>query len=629
MYENISEDNILNVLLKLNIIDNKQYQNLLKKLNETLKDPLELLFDLYKLDSKYVLSVLKSYNNNLLFLNFLFENNIISKVDFENIKKDIKNIKSIEKELLKFGYLTEEKLADALAKYLNIKFIDNVKINFNKIEKFLNLNEKYKCFEDEEIILYDILEDDTLLIGISDIFSYNKAKFLVESNNLKAKYFIITYSYFKILNETIKKHKNKNLNDILLKTSLELNKKDYLKEQEINVELKELKREELEDEKRPIVRFLNTIIYSAVTKLASDIHFEIYNKKGKVKFRIDGVLIEVINDIPAEDFFSLISRIKILANLDIAEHRTPQDGRFEQVIESKSIDFRVSILPSIHGETAVIRILNRQLIGMNLNELGLDDEDYKKFLRAIFKPYGMILVSGPTGSGKTTTLYSAIMAIAKSSDKIITIEDPVEYHIDNVVQIPVNEKKGLTFSKGLRAIVRQDPDKIMVGEIRDPETAQIAVNAALTGHTVFSTIHANNVIDCISRLLNFKIEPYQFASSFNLIAAQRLVRKLCPFCKEVDNSEYVKQFAEFKNLKIYKPVGCQQCDNIGYKGRTAIFEILELDDEIRELIIENKSPLLIKQKAIEKGMKLLRQAAIEKVKNQITSIDEINRVTFE
>jgi len=240
----------------------------------------------------------------------------------------------------------------------------------------------------------------------------------------------------------------------------------------------------------------------------------------------------------------------------------------------------------------------------------------------------MILVAGPTGSGKTTTLYGAIKSIAKISDKIITIEDPVEYQMDDIVQIPVNEKKGLTFSKGLRSIVRQDPDKIMVGEIRDAETAQIAVNAALTGHTVFSTIHANNVIDSLSRLMNLGIEPYQFAASFNLIVAQRLVRKLCPACRAVDKSE-AAMGEDYKGAVVYAASGCTQCGEIGYRGRTAIFEILEMDDQIREMIIEGCSPLLIRRKAVESGMKTLRRAAVEKVRAAVTSIEEIDRVTFE
>lgn len=383
-----------------------------------------------------------------------------------------------------------------------------------------------------------------------------------------------------------------------------------------------------------IVNTVNSILIKAIRKKASDIHIEIYPEEMKVKFRIDGALFNVKKIDPKSRNF-IVSRIKNMANLDISEKRVPQDGRFKAYIDDRNIDFRVSVLPSIFGETVVIRILDQNAVGLDLEKLGFPPEDMLKFKKNIFKPYGMILSAGPTGSGKTTTLYSAIKAIKTPEDKLITIEDPVEYQIPDIVQVNVNEKKGLTFASGLRSIVRQDPDKIMIGEIRDTETAAIAVNAALTGHLVLSTIHANNVIDAIARLTNMGVEPYQFAASFNLIISQRLIRKICSNCKEeyVPDKETMALISDFEKYcggrKLYRGKGCRYCHNTGYQGRTGIYETLALSDEIKSLILKKASPLEIKSQAISEGMKTLRQAAWAKVIEGMTTIEEINRVTFE
>jgi len=382
-----------------------------------------------------------------------------------------------------------------------------------------------------------------------------------------------------------------------------------------------------------IVKTVDSIILKAIRKKASDIHFEVYPEGLKVKYRIDGALY-VVKTIDAKSKNFIISRLKNMANLDISEKRIPQDGRFKRYVDERAIDFRVSVLPSVFGETVVIRVLDQNALGLDINRLGFPENDLVRFKKNIFKPYGMILVAGPTGSGKTTTLYSAIRAIKTPEDKFITIEDPVEYQIPDIVQINVNEKKGLTFASGLRSIVRQDPDEIMVGEIRDFETANIAINAALTGHLVLSTIHANNVIDAIGRLVNMGVDPYQFAASFNLIMSQRLIRKICSSCRQEceADGEIVKlmgDFEKYKDNKFYRGAGCRFCHNTGYSGRTGIYETMPLSDTIKSMVIGRQSPLEVKKQAVAEGMTTLRQSAWRLVAEGVTTIEEINRMTFE
>ena len=397
--------------------------------------------------------------------------------------------------------------------------------------------------------------------------------------------------------------------------------------------------ETLADKDGSIIKLINSIIFTAVQKRASDVHIE--SKEGGVivKYRIDGVLGEAMERIDRKFQSSIISRIKVMSDLDIAERRVPQDGRFRLKIKDKTIDFRISIMPSIYGEDAVIRILDKEMITQAISELRLDllgfsDEVLNSFRRYIVQPYGMVLVTGPTGSGKTTTSYAALTEILTPEDKIITIEDPVEYQIEEITQIPVNEKKGLTFARGLRSILRHDPDKIMVGEIRDPETAQIAIQSALTGHLVFTTVHANNVFDVIGRFLHMKVDPYSFISALNCILAQRLVRVLCPKCK-VSLKYSPKQLIEselspqkYKDQLFYEARECSECYFTGYQGRTAIAELLELSDEIREMILARKPLSEIKKRAKSEGMIFLREVGMKKVLNGVTSLKELNKVTF-
>jgi type IV pilus assembly protein PilB len=396
--------------------------------------------------------------------------------------------------------------------------------------------------------------------------------------------------------------------------------------------------ETVTEEDDSVIKLLNNIIFTAVGKRASDIHIESQADSVKIKFRIDGILTQVMEPLDRLFHSPLITRLKVVSDLDIAERRVPQDGRFRMKFKQKTIDFRVSIMPSIYGENAVIRVLDREMITESIGELKLVQLGFSEYLidslnYYITQPYGMFLVTGPTGSGKTTTLYAALNEIKRPEDKIITIEDPVEYQIDDITQIPVNEKKGLTFARGLRSILRHDPDKIMVGEIRDPETAQIAIQSALTGHLVFTTVHANNVFDVLGRFIHMGIDTYSFISALNCVVAQRLVRRLCSNCKKkfVPTEEYLLD-NRIKNdsfkKSIYRSAGCQECSHIGYSGRTVIGEILELTDEIKEMILDKKPLSEIKKLAMKQGMIPIRKNGLEKVKSGVSSFEELNRVTI-
>jgi type II secretory ATPase GspE/PulE/Tfp pilus assembly ATPase PilB-like protein len=397
--------------------------------------------------------------------------------------------------------------------------------------------------------------------------------------------------------------------------------------------------ERLTSDISPIIRLVDSTIFTAIQRRASDIHIETQDDAVHVKYRVDGVLQPAMRPIAKQFHSPIISRIKVMAELDIAEKRVPQDGRFKLRVPGKTIDFRVSVMPSVHGEDAVIRILDKESISEQFHELRLDilgfpDAELKRFRKYIAEPYGMVLVTGPTGSGKTTTLYGALSEIKSPEDKIVTIEDPVEYQLRGITQIPINEKKGLTFARGLRSILRHDPDKIMVGEIRDPETAQIAIQSALTGHLVFTTVHANNVLDVLGRFLNMGVEPYQFVSALNCVLAQRLVRIICAHCKR--RAQVTRAMLEESGLDLaleqaqtfYEGAGCIECGGTGYKGRTAICELLDLSDRIREMILERKPTSEIKKQAREEGMRFLRESAVERVLHGITTLREINKVTF-
>jgi type IV pilus assembly protein PilB len=421
--------------------------------------------------------------------------------------------------------------------------------------------------------------------------------------------------------------------ELLLEQASEGLRLQFVDEDEEDVDVKTLPAES------PIVRLVDSLVLGAIDRRASDIHVETKDHEVLVKYRIDGVLYPAIEPLDKRHNETIISRLKVMSELDIAEKRVPQDGRFRLRVKGRTIDFRVSIMPSVHGEDAVIRVLDKEQLNeafrkLRLDVLGFTEFDLVKLRKYITEPYGMLVVTGPTGSGKTTTLYAALSEIATPEDKIITIEDPVEYQIPGIVQVPVNEKKGLTFARGLRSILRHDPDKIMVGEVRDPETAQIAVQSALTGHLVFTTVHANNVFDVIGRFIHMGVEPYNFVSALNCVMAQRLVRVLCSHCRRpaTDAEATLRESGLDPDLYdgqiFYEAVGCDECGGTGFLGRTAVAEILDMSDRIRQMIIERRPAAEIKQAAREEGMTFLRDSALEKVFAGVTTLREINKVTF-
>ena len=394
-----------------------------------------------------------------------------------------------------------------------------------------------------------------------------------------------------------------------------------------------------EDAKSPVVKLINTLLLTAIQKRASDVHIEAYEHGITVKYRIDGVLYPATETLDRRHHAALVSRLKVMAELDIAEKRTPQDGRFRLRVNGRDIDFRISVLPAALGEDVVIRILDKSSVAggvrkLQLEALGIAPETLKRFRKAIAEPYGMVLITGPTGSGKTTTLYAALSELHTGEEKVITIEDPVEYQLDGIVQIAVNEKKGLTFARGLRSILRHDPDKIMVGEIRDTETAQIAVQSALTGHLVFTTVHANNSIDVIGRITHMGIDLYNFVTALNCVMAQRLVRVICPQCRQQVKMD--KELLEMSGLDVkqyaghkwYEGRGCEQCHGTGYRGRNAVAEFLALTPRIRQLILERRPADELQKAAIAEGMTTLRHSALTKALAGETTLKEINRVTF-
>ncbi|MCG6947893.1 MAG: GspE/PulE family protein [Acidobacteria bacterium] len=389
----------------------------------------------------------------------------------------------------------------------------------------------------------------------------------------------------------------------------------------------------------PIIRLVDSILFNAIQRRASDIHIETQDREVVVKYRIDGVLYQAMKSIDKRHHSTIVSRIKVMSELDIAEKRIPQDGRFKVRFSGRTIDFRVSIMPTVHGEDAVIRILDKESTNaefktLNLDVLGFEDDTKRQLRKFINEPYGMVLVTGPTGSGKTTSLYACLSEIRSSEDKIVTIEDPVEYQLKGITQIPVNEKKGLTFARGLRSILRHDPDKVMVGEIRDEETAQIAVQSALTGHLVFTTVHANNVVDVIGRFLNMNVDLYNFVAALNCVLAQRLVRRICLHCKRpVQISDTMLEDSgldpdRYRDFTFFEGGGCIECNGTGYRGRLAIAELLNLSDNIRQLILDRRAAAEIKRAAKAEGMRFLRESALQKVFAGETSLHDVNKVTF-
>jgi type IV pilus assembly protein PilB len=400
----------------------------------------------------------------------------------------------------------------------------------------------------------------------------------------------------------------------------------------------EISFEKVDSEDSPVVKLVDSTILDAINKEASDIHFEGTSEGLIIRYRINGMMRQITDPMDMGNMNPVISRLKVMSELDISEKRIPQDGRFKLKIKDRFVDFRISVLPTIFGEDAVVRILDQKRLAplkgeLTMEEMELDETELVRLRRQIRAPYGMFLMTGPTGSGKTTTLYRALSEVKTSDTKIITIEDPVEYQLEGISQIPVNEKKGLTFSSGLRSILRHDPDKILVGEIRDRETAQIALQSALTGHLVFTTVHANSSFEVINRFIHMGIEPYNLVSALNCIVAQRLIRVLCD-CKikkeisEKTLGESGLNPEKFKNIDYYDAYGCENCSGTGFKGRKAIVEHVELDGDLREMFIKRVSTSVLTKYARAKGVVFLRDAAINEVIKGVTTLEEANRVTF-
>ena len=512
---------------------------------------------------------------------------------------------------------------------------ERYRLEFVDMEKFRIDAELFRSIPADLMLRYGFVpqrkEDQTLVIVVSDPSDLPMIDELTLLLNTPIRVTVGTSSAIETI---LKKSEGSQrvLDEATESFELQILREDEGNEDNLTVE-------RLTSDISPVIRLVDSMIYTALQRRASDIHIETQDDAVYVKYRIDGTLQSAMRPVDKRFHSAILSRVKVMAELDIAEKRVPQDGRFKVRVPGKTIDFRVSVMPTVHGEDAVIRILDKETISEQFRELRLDilgfaESELRRFRRAIKEPYGMVLVTGPTGSGKTTTLYAALSEIHSAEDKIVTIEDPVEYQLHGITQIPINERKGLTFARGLRSILRHDPDKIMVGEIRDSETAQIAIQSALTGHLVFTTVHANNVLDVLGRFLNMGVEAYQFVSSLNCVMAQRLVRMVCPECRRpatvtrdsLEESGLDPQLA-YKH-EFFEGTGCIECGGTGYRGRTALCELLDLTDEIREMILAKAPTSEIKQVMRNEGMRFLRDSAVEKLLSGLTTLSEINKVTF-
>ena len=531
--------------------------------------------------------------------------------------------------LLPADQLTEAERAQVLARRYHAEFVD--------LKNFKIQHELFKSVPVDMMFRYNFVpleqNENRLAIAVADP---SKLMVIDEIAGLLGTRIVTRVATLSQITDLLKKTEQ---SQRVLDEASEGLAFDFLHGEENADENISIERLASEEDISPIIRLVDTTIFTALERRASDIHLETYDDSLLVKYRIDGVLQQAMAPIAREHHQTILSRIKVMSELDIAERRVPQDGRFRVRYKGRLIDFRVSIMPTVHGENCVLRVLDKESMSEKFTNLSLDvvgfaAEDLSRFRKYIKEPYGMVLVTGPTGSGKTTTLYAALNEIKSEEDKIITIEDPVEYQIRGITQIPVNEKKGLTFARGLRSILRHDPDKILVGEIRDAETAQIAINSALTGHLVFTTVHANNVVDVLGRFLNMGVEPYNFVSALNCILAQRLVRTICEFCvhEQIYSDAELEvnglNPAEWQGFHFREGSGCIECGGTGYRGRSAIHELLELDDQIREMLLEKRPGSEIRKKARDKGMRFLRDSALDRVRAGVTTLREINKVTF-
>lgn len=523
------------------------------------------------------------------------------------------------------GLINDEQLAQLIAEQFSCKYARIDSMNEPELLKLLNLDFIVK----NRVVPFSFAENH-LVFAVADPIDYFR---VIEEVEILLEYdfsFVIVSQ--KKLNKFLRKlDTSRDLSSVSEEMRLSVVKKADNGDYEISFE-------KVDSEESPVVKLVDSTILDAINKAASDIHFEGTVQGLVIRYRIDGMLHQITDPMDMGKMNPVISRLKVMSELDISEKRVPQDGRFKLKIKDRFIDFRISVLPTIYGEDAVVRILDQKRMApakgeLNLTGMGLAKNELYRLRRQIKAPYGMFLMTGPTGSGKTTTLYRALSEVKTKDTKIITIEDPVEYQLEGITQIPVNEKKGLTFSSGLRSVLRHDPDKILVGEIRDRETAQIALQSALTGHLVFSTVHANSSFEVINRFIHMGIEPYNLVSALNCIVAQRLVRVLCD-CKikqKISLETLVESGLDpekFKNITLFDAYGCENCKGTGYKGRKAIIEHVELDGDLREMLIKQVSSSVLTKYARGKGVVFLRDAAINEVMKGVTSLEEANRVTF-
>ncbi len=556
----------------------------------------------------------------------LLWNNIITQEQLEKaLEEQKKTNKKLGSILIEKGFVEEDVLNDFLSKQYGVK-----SINLSSVEIPKEVIQKIPAQIAKKYALMPLrIKDNKLEIAISDptnILAFDDLRFITGMN-------IVPYlsNEASILKAIDKYYGTSKEIDTIVDSLSEMESTiDVVSEEEIDKDVKNLEEESSEE---PIIKLANTILIKSIKSRASDIHLEPFENDLRVRYRVDGKLIEmmVLSKTIAP---AITSRFKIMAKLNIAEKRLPQDGRIRIKTEGKDIDLRVSTLPTVYGEKTVMRILDRSSVKVSLNELGFEKSDLEKYVKSISSPYGMILVTGPTGSGKTTTLYASLNKINKKDVNIMTAEDPVEYNIEGINQVHIKEDIGLSFAEALRSFLRQDPDIIMVGEIRDTETAEIAIRSALTGHLVFSTVHTNDAPSTIMRLEDMGIEKYLIASSLVLILAQRLVRRICTHCKaeikvppnaltELGFSEHDAQ-----TIKIYKGKGCSECNNTGYMGRVALYEVMPVSDRIKEMILHDASVAEIKNQAIAEGMSTLRMSGLKKIKEGVTTIEEVMNATF-
>lgn len=560
----------------------------------------------------------------ILLLNRLVEKKLLTQQVIDDVIEEAeKTGKDVFRIIVDHGYLEENTLLGSIANWLSMELIDLSKISIERdaINKVSASTAKF----------YNIvplrIEGGSVVVAVASPLNVRLADDLRFVTGLNIKMVIAKEEDIKNAVDKYYGEEEESLGDVINEAK-KSSGKDLIKGEGDIDKLKEIASQ------APVVKLLNMILFRAVREKASDIHFEPFEKDYKIRYRIDGLCYDAAHP-PRDLSLAISSRIKVMANLDVAESRLPQDGRIMIDIGGKSVDLRVSTLPTLYGESIVMRVLDKSVVSLMLDQLGMSDS-VKASLREIIKrPNGILLTTGPTGSGKTTTLYSCLREINKIEYKIITSEDPVEYDIEGIIQVAINPKIELTFAKTLRHILRQDPDVIMVGEIRDFETAEIAIQAALTGHLVFSTLHTNDAPGAITRLMDMGVEPFLITSTVRAVVAQRLLRVICPKCKKPYNpgkSELLELgFSEenAKGLIFYKGEGCSECNNSGYKGRTGIYELFVMNEDIREMIVNRASSSVIRTAACKSGMKTLREDGIARIIQGITTVEEVLRETKE